>query len=143
MEAQPRRHVEVEIRMVHAMQAPQRRHGVEQHVLEVDGEVEQDHRHQHRHWLRQVHPGQQAKALSLHRQGDADRRGREEKADDQRVKGDYAKVARPAPQPSEGACPARQACFQPRHHGQHAGEDAEADQGLVGEQGIHAARPAA
>ena len=44
VEARAGRHVEVEIGVVHAVQPPERRHGVEQHVLQVDGEIEQDHR---------------------------------------------------------------------------------------------------
>ena len=43
MEAHARRHVELEVGVVHAVQPPQRRHRVEQHVLQVDREIEQDH----------------------------------------------------------------------------------------------------
>ena len=48
MEAQPGRHIEFEVGVVHAVQPPQRRHGVEQHVLEIDREVEDDDRGDHR-----------------------------------------------------------------------------------------------
>jgi hypothetical protein len=41
MEARAGRDVDVEVGVVHAMQPPQRRHGVEHHMLQVDGEVEQ------------------------------------------------------------------------------------------------------
>ena len=41
VEARAGRHVELEVGVVHAVQPPQRRHGVEQHVLQVDGEIEQ------------------------------------------------------------------------------------------------------
>ena len=44
VEAQPGGDVEVEIGVMHAVQPPQQRHGMEQHVLQVDGEVEQDDR---------------------------------------------------------------------------------------------------
>ena len=44
MEAHAGGHVELEIGMVHAVQPPERRHRMEQHVLEVDGEIEKDHR---------------------------------------------------------------------------------------------------
>ena len=44
MEAHAGGHVEVEVGVMHAVQPPQHRHGMEQHVLQVDGEVEQDHR---------------------------------------------------------------------------------------------------
>jgi hypothetical protein len=35
--------------MVHAMQSPQQRHGVEQHMLRIDRKVEQDDRQHDRH----------------------------------------------------------------------------------------------
>ena len=42
MKADAGRNIEFEVGMVHAVQAPKGRHGVEQDVLEIDGQIEQD-----------------------------------------------------------------------------------------------------
>jgi len=38
----PRRQVELEIGVVHPVEPPERRHGMEQHVLQIDDKVEDD-----------------------------------------------------------------------------------------------------
>ena len=40
MEAHARGHVEIEIRVVHAVQSPEHRDGMEQHMLQVDRQIE-------------------------------------------------------------------------------------------------------
>ena len=43
VKAHARGHVEFQIGVMHAMQPPQRRHGMKQHMLQVDRKVEKDH----------------------------------------------------------------------------------------------------
>ena len=49
VEAEAGGEVEVEIGMVHHVEAPQCRHGVEEQVLQIEDEVEKNHRHTQRH----------------------------------------------------------------------------------------------
>jgi hypothetical protein len=65
VEAQPCRHVEFQIGMMHAMQPPQRRHRVKQHVLEVDREIEHEDRNEQRKPIRQTDHVRQAEAARL------------------------------------------------------------------------------
>ena len=44
MEAQPGGDIEFQIRVVHTMQPPQQRHGMKDHMLTVDRQIEQEHR---------------------------------------------------------------------------------------------------
>ena len=44
VKARARRHVEIEVGVVHPVQSPQQRDGMEHHVLQIDGEVERQHR---------------------------------------------------------------------------------------------------
>ena len=44
VKTQPRGHVELKVGVMHAMQPPERRHGMKEHVLQVDGEVQEDDR---------------------------------------------------------------------------------------------------
>ena len=56
VEAQPGGDVDFEIGMMHPMQPPERRHRMEQHVLEIDGEVEDNDRQHHADPARQARP---------------------------------------------------------------------------------------
>ena len=44
MEPGPSGHIEIEVGMMHAVQAPQRRHGMEHDVLQIDGKIQRDDR---------------------------------------------------------------------------------------------------
>ena len=66
-------HVELEVGVVHAVQPPQHRHGMEQHVLQVDGEVEEDHRGDDGEPGRRVESLEQAPAVRLGEKSHADR----------------------------------------------------------------------
>lgn len=46
MKAHARGHVEIQIRVVHAMEPPERRNGMQQHVLQIDRQIEGRHREQ-------------------------------------------------------------------------------------------------
>ena len=96
MEAHAGGHIEFEIGVVHAVQPPQHRHGMEQHVLQVDGEIEQDDRGDDGKPGRQRQRVKQAPAMFLREQRHADRCRREDKSDKQGVEDDDADVARPA-----------------------------------------------
>ncbi len=43
MEPRARGHVHVQVGVMHAMQPPQNRHGMKEDVLEVNGEIQEDH----------------------------------------------------------------------------------------------------
>ena len=47
MKPRSRRHIELEIGVVHAMQPPKGWHRMEEHMLEIDDEIEHDHRDGH------------------------------------------------------------------------------------------------
>ena len=136
MEAHAGRHIDVEIGVVHAMQPPQHRHGVEQHVLEIDGKVEHQHRHQDRHALGQRQPIEETPAARLARKRHAHRRRRKEDADDEGVERDDAQVARPAPAPPKGELPLGPPQLPQRHDGENARESGKAGPRLVGQQDL-------
>ena len=80
MEANAGGHVEFEIGVMHPVQPPQHRHGVEEHVLEVDGEVKQDHRRRDRKPGRRFECLEKSPAAGLDEQRRADGGGRVYKA---------------------------------------------------------------
>ena len=122
MEAHAGRHVELEVGVVHAVQPPQRRHRMEQHVLQVDGEIEQDDRGDDGKPGRRVQRVQESPAMFLGEQGHADGCRREDKSDKQRVEDDDADVARPALTASERLSPARGQQLPQRHSGKNPGK---------------------
>jgi hypothetical protein len=72
MEARPGRHVDLKVGVVHAVQPPKGRDGMEQHVLQVDGEIERHHGEQHAGPWRQIEYMEQAPSSCLGNQGEPD-----------------------------------------------------------------------
>ena len=96
VEARARGHVELQVRVMHAVQPPQRGDRVEKHVLQVDGEIEGDHGQRHADPYRQRERVEQAPSLRLGDQGEADGGRRKQQANQNRIEHDNADVARPA-----------------------------------------------
>ncbi len=130
LKARARGDVELEVRVVHAVQPPQRRHRVKKNVLQVDGQIEQDHSEHDRCPGGQIERREQAPAAGLGEQGDADGGYREEEAHEERVERNDADVARPAA-PAADPLPAAGGKYLPRgHERKHAAEREEANSGL-------------
>ena len=66
VEARSGRDVELEVGMMHAVQPPQRRHGMEQHVLQVDREIERNDGQQNRKPRGQADDIKEPPAARLH-----------------------------------------------------------------------------
>src|SRR5262245_27843513 len=129
-------HVELEVGMMHAMQPPQRGHGVKEDVLEIDREVEDDDRDDNACPPRQRDQTEKTKSTRLDDECETDSRDRRKYAHEHHVDRHHAEVVRPAPIASNRWSPARRKEFPNRHHAEHAGECAQADQRFVCEQGI-------
>jgi hypothetical protein len=110
------------------------RHGVEQHVLQVDREIEQDHRCRDRQPGRDVERVEESPAAGLGKDRRADGGNREDQPEDHGVKSDNSKVAGPAPAPADLLMAPRRSPFPQYHHDKDAGEGAQADERLVGKQ---------
>src|SRR5512144_2281012 len=90
-------HVELEIGVMHPVQPPQHRHRMEEHVLQVDGEVEENYRDEYSKPRQRIESPEQAPAVRL---GEKRRpyggRGTD-KPHKQRVEHDGAEVVGPPP----------------------------------------------
>ena len=96
VEAHAGRHVDVEVGVMHAVQPPQHRHRMEQHVLQIDGKIEQNHGHERRGDEGNGDDVEQSPAARLAHQRDADGSGRKENADQKDIDGEDAEIAGPA-----------------------------------------------
>ncbi len=65
MKTRARGHVERKVGVVHAMQPPERRNGMEEHVLQVDGEIERHDAQQYAGPSRHADRGEQPPPLGL------------------------------------------------------------------------------
>jgi hypothetical protein len=95
--------VVVQVGVMDPVQPPQRGHGVEEHVLHPDHEVEHDHRNEHREPARQVDRVEQPPALRAREERHADRGGGKQEAQQERIQDDQPEVAGPALQAGQGA----------------------------------------
>ena len=118
---------------MHAMQPPQRRHGMKEDMLEIDREVEDDDRGNDADPRRKRHQVEQAPSARFGKESKADGGGRKYKADEQRVRHHDAEIVGPAPAASDRLFASWPDEFPDRHHGEDAAEGAQADIGLVGE----------
>ena len=134
MEARARGHVELQVRVMHAVQPPQCGNRVEKHMLQVDGEIEGQHGQRHADPYRQRERVEEAPSLRLGHQGETNGGRRKQQANQNRVEHDNADVARPARPASDPLVPARRNNFPGRHHSEDAGKGEEPDHGLVAEQ---------
>src|SRR6516165_8395701 len=70
---------------------------MKEHMLKVDCEVQQDDRGHYADPSSRSHNVEQSKAARVRNEGEADRRGRKDNADQERVHYHYAKIVGPTP----------------------------------------------
>ena len=128
--------VEVEIGMVHPVQPPEPGNGVEHDVLQVDREVEQQHRDQDRDPGGHVDDVEQAPALVLGRDGKADREDREGQPQDHCIKHHERQVVGPADDARDLPPPPGCGDFPDRHGRQHAQKRGKAYHRFGGEDNV-------
>ena len=121
MKAHAGGYVEIVVAVVHAMETPQQRHGVEQHVLQVDGKVQDDHRGEYLSPIRQSRqPVEHPPAPCFDGQGGAHGRTRVEQAEYCAVHRHQPQVG-PPPLRHGRACPAPWRPTFGKGHGQEHG----------------------
>jgi hypothetical protein len=96
MESQTRRHVEIRVRMVDAMDAPQHGHGVEDQMLRVDREVQDNDRAHDPDPRRERQRREQPPVVSLRRDRDSDLGARHDKHQQQVVERGKCQILRPS-----------------------------------------------
>src|SRR5215471_5370615 len=119
--------------MMHAVEPPEGRHGMEQHVLKVDGKIQGGDGQWDAGPCRQIERMQQSPPSALGDQSKTDRGRREDETDQNRIQHDDADVAGPARTTPELLISARREHFPNRHRREDAGKRNQAYQGLVGE----------
>jgi hypothetical protein len=136
MKAQPGGHVEFEVGVMHAMQPPQRRHGVKEDMLEIDRKVEKDDRGNDRDPGRKRDCIEEAPGMRLGNECEAHGRRRKHEADEKRVHDHHAEIAGPAHTAANGLSAAGTEQLPGRHHGEDSAESAQPDQRLASQYGI-------
>src|SRR6516165_12143413 len=128
MKARPRRHVELQVRMVHAMQSPKGWDGMEKYVLQVDGEIERHHGQRNAEPCREIEHIEQPPPSRLGNQSEPDGGYREYEANQDGIDDDDADVAGPACSASELLISARRQDLPGRHDREDAGKRGQPDQ---------------
>src|SRR4051794_35039078 len=121
---------------MHAVEPPEQRHAVEDHVLEVNGEIEHHDRGRDLEPARQGEVVEQADAAGLAPERDADRHGREEQAQHEGVEHHDADVVRPAPRAADLLRPARRKKAPQPGRREAPGKAGKPNQGLVRDDGL-------
>jgi hypothetical protein len=131
-----RRHVEVEVRMMHAVQTPKHRYGVEQNMLQVDNEIQhQDRDHDSSPAGKRDVVEEAPAALLAQRRNTNSGYGNAE-TKHQGVEENETQIARPTDPAREGPLPSRSCHFPGRHHNEDTEEDADSYDGFVSENKI-------
>src|SRR5262245_18906404 len=133
MEARSRRHVDVQVRMMHAVEPPEGRDGMEQHVLEVDGKIQGRDGQRDAGPCRQIECMEQSPPSALGDQSKPDGGRLEDEADQNRIQDDYGDVAGPATTTPELLNTSRREHFPNRHRRKDSGKSDQADLEIVGE----------
>jgi hypothetical protein len=140
MEPQARGDIEFQVRMVHAVQSPEPRHGMKGHVLGVDEQIEQEHGCRNGKPGRDVDKVEQTPTLRLSDKGHSHRRKREQQAHDDGVQHNKAEIVRPAEKAPHRLCSPRRQHLPYDHQQQHAQEAAQPDDRLSRDDGVRHAR---
>ncbi len=140
METHAGRDVEIQIRMVHSMKTPKQRHRMEHDVLQVDGEVQHQHRERHQGPVRQRGAAQQPPAARLGDDRHAHRGGGKQHAQEQRIDDDDADVVRPARESRELQLAPGRSHLPEGHGNEHQEKTAEAKARVVAEDDVAHAR---
>ena len=119
---------------MHAVKPPERRHRVEEHVLQIDREIEDHHRQHHGDPPPHRDHVEDAKPLRLRNQRQADGGGRKQDADKERIDDHDAEIVGPAPRPPDGLLPTRYDPFPSRHDDEYASEGSQPDCRFVGKE---------
>jgi len=122
--------------MVHAVQAPERGHGMEDHVLEVDGQIECQHRHHERQPVRHVDGVEEAPPVLGREDRERHRHHGKRQANQDGVDHDDAEIVRPADQPRDFAPSPRRGHFPHGHRDQDAEENPQPDRRFVGQEDV-------
>ena len=123
--------VEIEIGVVHPVQPPERGHRVEHDVLEIDREVEEDDRQRHGEAIGDRGNIEQTPApLSRQKRHTYGRRWRQD-AQENRIKGDNAQIARPSDPPGDRTAPTGHQNLPQRHDRENPKKEAESDRRFV------------
>src|SRR6516162_11627478 len=120
--------------MMHSVQTPQCRYGVEEHMLKVDREVEEDDRGHHTNPGREWHHVEKPKPMRVGNKGKTDSRGRKENADQERVHHNNAEVIGPSPPAPNGLGSSGSDELPYRHQGKYAAKCGQSDKLPVCEQ---------
>src|ERR1700746_964561 len=89
-------YIEIDISMVHPMHPPETWHRVKQYVLQINHEIQQDHRCSHRTPSGQRDIVHQSPATLCSEQGQGRCRGRKHDSHQTRIEHSSGKVVRPA-----------------------------------------------
>src|SRR5215471_5714330 len=128
--------------MMHAVEPPEGRDGMEQHVLEIDGKIQGRDGYWNAGPSRQIERMEQSPSSGLGDQSKPDGGRREHEADQNRIQDDDADVAGPARTAPELLVSARREHFPNRHRREDAGKRYQAYQRLVGKKDArHSASP--
>jgi hypothetical protein len=115
---------------------PQRGHGVEQDMLNVDGQIERDDGRHDCEPVRNVERMQEAPAARANRQRDANPGKRKQQAHKHSVNDDHAKIPWPAAPPSDRLRAPRPEKFPEGHRNKDANEGAQSNAPLADHQGV-------
>lgn len=137
MKARTRGDVYIEVGMMHAVQAPQKRHSVKDHMLQVDGEVQQEDSDGDRQRGGERPDGMEQSPTPLLRDhGHAHGSHRQRRAEDDRVEDHERDVRRPSPSTDDRTGAAGEECFRGCQQNEDRDERTQPDYRFV-PQGIH------
>ena len=123
MKAEPGRHVQVQIGVMHPVEPPEKRDHVNHHVLEINHQVEKNDPGGHFHRRRPLKIIEQAPAVLPGEMGGAHRRTPQQPPDQKHINTGEGKIDRQPPGFGvDGSVPRNQA-FKNEHRPQHAQEN--------------------
>lgn len=127
MKPEPRGNVEFEIGMMHPVQTPKCRYGMEQNMLKIDRQIKRKDRDDDGCPTGNVYLIQETPTVFLSNRGQSNGGHWKHKPDKQRVYRDQRKIVRPTQKPGNLDSPAWNCQLPNRHANQHAKENREAD----------------
>jgi hypothetical protein len=136
VETQPGADIDVEIGMMHSVQAPKRWHGMKEHMLKVDREIQEDNGGHYGNPGRDWHYVEEAKSVRGSNEGQTGGRGWKEDADQQRVDRDNGEIIGPSPAASYALASSGLNEFPNCHQGEHTAKCGQPDILLTCEQSV-------
>ena len=123
----------VEVGVMHPVQAPKQRDGMDHHMLEVDDEIQRNHGDDHRRQEGHFVVMEQPPAPPLGQGGDTNRRHRKQQAQHQAVEKHQGQITAPTPRLGDSQRTARGQNLPNRHEGKDAEEETQPNGQLVPE----------